>query len=689
MKKLVLKKRSDAAGGTNYRLNYEQELNASQYEAVMHQQGAALVIAGAGTGKTRTLIYRVARLVEDGISPEQLLLLTFTRKSSQEMLRRASMLLDGRCERVSGGTFHSFAHSVLRRYSDLVGYARNFGILDQGDAEDAVNFLRASKKLDASKRRFPNKKTFYSIASASVNRCIPVREIVETDYPQFSSETEEIEQLIRDFHGYKIRNNVMDYDDLLLYLAKLLTDDSAAKIDLRRRFKHVMVDEYQDTNSLQHQIVCALAAEHQNVMAVGDDAQSIYSFRGANFENIMRFPESFRSCRIITIEENFRSTKQILDLSNAVISAAAFRYEKTLYSTNKLHGEKPAIVCAREERMQSEFVVQQILELRESGVALKDIAVLFRSGFMSFDLEIELTKANIPFVKYGGLKLLETQHVKDVLALVRVIMNVSDMISWMRVLLMLDGVGQRTAAMIVERLESRQLNLDTEADVQFVPRGREAVADLFAMLRRVRDSRESTADKLSRLCEYYRPILKEKQDDFAKRWKDLEMLCTIAASYDSMESFLSDMALEPPEFSVADLEAEGSEREFLTLSTIHSAKGLEWDTVFVLTVLEGRFPSSRAVESIDSLEEERRLMYVATTRAKNRLFLSYPLNIFDRESGTVLSQPSRFLEAVPDEFVEHYVLAEEEQESPLDDLLLPPAGELLLGPTTDPDSKNS
>ncbi len=680
MKKLVLKKRSDQQRSTAYRIQYEQELNAAQYEAVMHGEGAALVIAGAGTGKTRTLVYRVARLVEDGIAPESILLLTFTRKSSQEMLRRASMLLDGRCDRVSGGTFHSFAHGVLRRYCELLGFSRNFAILDQGDAEDAINFIRAARKLDAAKRRFPNKKTIFAIASASVNKCEPLRVIIERDYPQFESECTEIEELVREYHSYKIRNNVMDYDDLLLYLAKLLTSDTAARIELRQRYRYILVDEYQDTNSLQHQIVCALAGEKQNVMAVGDDAQSIYSFRGANFENIMQFPNSFRSCRVITIEENFRSTKQILDLSNAVIAQAHFRYEKNLYTTHKLNGEVPGLVCAREERMQSEFVVQQILELRESGVALADIAVLFRSGFMSFDLEIELTKANIPFVKFGGMKLLETSHVKDVLAMLRIASNPLDMISWMRVLLLLDGIGQRTAAMIVERLQNRKLSVEADADLGFVPRGKDSVIGLFRLLDTMHNGNRSTGDTLSLACEFYRPILKEKNDDFAKRWKDLEMLCTIAGGYEDIDTFLSDLALEPPEFSVADLEPESSEREFLTLSTIHSAKGLEWDTVFLITALEGRFPSARAVESVESLEEERRLLYVASTRPKNRLFLSYPVNIFDRESGTVLSQPSRFLQGIDQSLLEHYVLAEEEH--PDLPLLAPPDPKNLLSEGT-------
>ncbi len=666
MKKLVLHRRPQSATRAHYTLQYEQALNAAQYEAVMHNEGAALVIAGAGTGKTRTLVYRVARLVEDGNPPESLLLLTFTRKSAQEMLRRASQLLDGRCDRVSGGTFHSFANQVLRRYAPHIGYERNFGILDQGDAEDAMNFIRASKKKETARRRFPQKQTLFAIASASVNRCRPIAEIVDEDYSQYREDTAEIEELVREYHRYKVRNNVVDYDDLLLYLARLLSPDSAVQSELIRPFRHIMVDEYQDTNSLQHSIVCALAGKDEHVMVVGDDAQSIYSFRGANVQNIMRFPESFKACRIITIEENYRSTQQILDLSNAVIAAAAFRYEKNLYSTQKLHGEKPALICAKEERTQSAFVVQQILELRESGVALKDIAVLFRSGFMSFDLEIELTKANIPFVKYGGMKLLETAHVKDVLALLRLVVNPTDMISWMRVLLLLDGVGQRSAAGIVEFLQQCRGIPDGDVVPDVSVRARESVSGLLRIVRQVRESNKSTGDCVSVFCEYYRPLAKEKYDDFAKRWKDLEMVATIAAAYDSIEGFLIDLAMEPPQFSVSDLEADTSEssQEFITLSTIHSAKGLEWDSVFVINALEGRFPSPRAVESIDSLEEERRLFYVACTRPKQRLYLSYPVNIFDRESGVVLSHPSRFVQGIGEDILDQFVLSEEETEEP-------------------------
>ncbi len=660
MKKIVLHKVTQASTAKNYSIRYEQELNARQYEAVMHTKGAALVIAGAGTGKTRTLVYRVARMIEDGIPPESILLLTFTRKSAQEMLRRAVRLLDGRCEKVSGGTFHSFANQILRRYAVTLGFERNFTILDQSDSEDVINVLRAQKGLDTSKRRFPYKQTIYSIASASVNKCMKIDEIIELEYSQFINETEAIQELIRDYHLYKMKNNVMDYDDLLLFLLKLMNENAAVTQMLHKKYTHLMVDEYQDTNLLQHQIVCSLAGKNENVMAVGDDAQSIYSFRGANHENIMRFPESFTQCSIIPIEENYRSTQQILDVSNEVISRAVYRYNKNLYTTAKFDGEKPALICAKDDKQQSEFVVQQILELREQGVSLDDIAVLFRSGFTSFDLEIELTKANIPFVKYGGLKLMETSHIKDVLAYIRILVNPSDLISWNRVLLLLDGIGQRTAAMILDKLQSGSIRVGIKPNIDFLQRGRKSVELLFDIMNGLYQSNNSLMDTLGVISEYYRPLLKEKHDDWQKRWKDIEMFLSISQRYNSLEHLVHEISLDPPVAIASELLEEGGETEHLTLSTIHSAKGLEWDSIFLITALEGRFPSSKAEGSLEQLEEERRLMYVALTRAKNRLYVSYPTNIFDRESGQVLAYPSRFIDGISEEILERFVLAEDE-----------------------------
>ena len=350
MKKIILKKNTGDAvqKRIGYKINYFNELNPAQYVAVMHNNGAALVIAGAGTGKTRTLIYRVSRLIEDGVPPESVLLLTFTRKASAEMLRRAANMLDGRCERISGGTFHSFALQELRKYAKAIGYEPGFNILDQGDCEDTINLLRSQMKLDKSKRRFPRKETLNTIFNLSVNKMMPVEDVVLKDYPSFAEDMDEIESLFYQFNIYKRKYNLMDYDDLLLNLLKLLQEKKEIKAEMNGKYKYVMVDEYQDTNRLQHEIVLNLGGASENIMAVGDDAQSIYSFRGANFQNIMTFPDSFRECEIYKIEENYRSVQPILDMTNIIIDAAAYKYEKELF-TNKPGGEMPKIITAENE----------------------------------------------------------------------------------------------------------------------------------------------------------------------------------------------------------------------------------------------------------------------------------------------------------------------------------------------------
>lgn len=653
-KKIVLKRR-DEVERAKYNIQYESELNAAQLAAVEKLNGPILVIAGAGTGKTRTLIYRVARMIESGIRAENILLLTFTRKASAEMLRRAAALVGSRAEQVDGGTFHSFANATLRRYASLLGYQNNFTILDQGDSEDVINFLRGQLGLDTKSRRFPRKRTLASIISASVNRVTPIKDIIEEDYPHFHREVEEIEGLARTYRDYKARHNLMDYDDLLVNMAVLLDRHEDVRKRLADTHRYIMVDEYQDTNKLQHEIVRLLGEKHQNVMAVGDDSQSIYSFRGANFRNIMDFPNTFPNTDVIKLEENYRSTQPILDCTNEILQRAVEKYDKHLY-TRRTGGQTPMIVSTTTDQLQSEFIVQMVLESREQGTELSDIAILFRSSFLSFDLEIELNKANIPYIKMGGFKFVETAHVKDLVAHLRVIHNPQDVVSWNRILLLLEGVGPRTAQKVIDLITDGSFRLD-EKSAESAP-GNQNVADLFRFLSSIQSDDISISEKVERLIYYYHPILKAKYDDFSKREKDIEVFAEIAGRYRSLNSFLADMALDPPTESVAGLEP-GEEDEKLVLSTIHSAKGLEWDTVFVLTALDGRFPSFRAAENLDSMEEERRLMYVATTRAKNKLFLSYPIDLYDRESGMTLTKPSRFIADIPDGIVDRYVVEDD------------------------------
>jgi len=661
LKKILLKKAADYQPGksSKYKVNYSKDLNPAQYEAVFHNDGAALVIAGAGTGKTMTLTYRVSRLVEDGVPPESILLLTFTRKASSEMLRRASNMLDGRCEKVSGGTFHSFALLTLRNYATMLGYDQGFTVLDGSDIEDTINLIRSQMKFDKSKKRFPQKDTLAKIFNLTVNKRKPIEDIILNDFPFFFEEIDNIVKIFEEYNSYKSRYNLMDYDDLLLNLLNLLKLP-AVRSEMHRKYRFVMVDEYQDTNKLQHEIVLHLTGKTESVMAVGDDAQSIYSFRGAEFQNIMDFPNSFNKCNIYKIEENYRSTQPILTLTNKIISEAAFKYEKELF-TSQTTGEMPKIIAAENERQQSLFITQQILELREEGFALDDIAVLFRSGFLSFDLEIELIKANIPYKKFGGMKFIETAHIKDILSFFKIVNNPKDAVSWHRVLLQHDGVGPRTASKIIDMITREQNFLASALAQSNISKGQENIQKLFRVVKDLNSDNLTIGEKATLIIDYYKPMFKKKYDDWQKRWKDVDMFLAIAERYKSMTEFLNDMAIEPPTESVVDLEPETKEEEFLSLSTIHSAKGLEWRAVFIIWALDGRFPSSKAADSENSLEEERRLFYVACTRAKEKLYISYPTNIYDRESGIVLSKPSRFLDTIGEEIADRFILEDWEE----------------------------
>ncbi len=655
MKRITLKKQ---ATPTSYRIHYEAELNAAQLEAVMHTAGPALIIAGAGTGKTRTLVYRVARLVETRVPPENILLLTFTRKAAREMLRRAAMLLDGRCQRVQGGTFHSFAYQVLRRFAELLGFAPNFTVLDQSDAADTIQLVR-TEVIGKRRQRFPTKDTLQALFSATVNLQRPLSALVEERYPHFVSVLDDIVTVAERYRQYKRAHHLMDYDDLLVYLLHLLQHFPKVRQQLSRECQYVMVDEYQDTNFLQHQIVQALVAEHQNIVAVGDDAQSIYSFRGARVENMLEFPSIFPDCRIIKLEENYRSTQPILDFANEILRSAVELFPKNLY-TRKQQGDKPAIVKTETEQQQSQFVVQQILEFAEEGIPLREMAVLFRAAYHSLDLEIELQKAHIPFQKFGGVKFAEAAHIKDVLAHLRLIFNPADAVSWHRVLLLLKGVGPRTAQRVVDAVLAGKLSIGGNNDFAGFGKTAEAIAALFAVLASISDSKLPTAERVAELLQYYRPLLWNKYDDAQRRWNDLEMLLSIAERYPLLEGFLADVALEPIEATTAEVEPVSKEDDLLTLSTVHSAKGLEWKVVFVIWLTEGRFPPPQAQESIDRMEEERRLFYVACTRAKEHLILTYPEQMYSREYGRVLTQPSAFLQELSPEVAEHFVVVETE-----------------------------
>ncbi|GBD90583.1 ATP-dependent DNA helicase PcrA [bacterium BMS3Abin04] len=641
-----------------FSINYENELNSAQYEAVSAVEGAYLVIAGAGTGKTRTLVYRVARLVEIGFDPKSILLLTFTRKAAREMMSRAAALLDNRCSMINGGTFHSFANITLRKYAKSINLDPGFTILDQGDSEDVINLIRAQLNLAKLKKRFPKKSTIFKILSLSVNTERDIEEIVEQDYPHFFEYADKIEDIGKIYHAYKTQNNLLDYDDLLVYLKEFLESKNSASRSLLSSINFVMVDEYQDTNKIQADIVKGLTQLNNNIMVVGDDSQSIYSFRGANFKNIMEFPKLFKNVKLIKLEENYRSSQEILNFTNYIIESAIEKYPKFLF-TQKVGGELPAIISASTENMQSRFIVDRILELREEGVQLNDIAVLFRSSYFSFNLEIELNKANIPYLKFGGMKFIETAHVKDILAFLRIAANPKDIVSWFRVLLLHEGIGPKRAQQIIDEIQSSKINISIKPDAVLSKKYKDVIYNLFNLLNKIYTLKMSPTEKTELVLDYYKPVFKSKYDDFNKRKKDLEIFLNITQNYRSLDSLLADMALDPPQDSVVGLDEEDKEREYLTLSTIHSAKGLEWHSVFIIHAIEGFFPSGLAAQSLDSLEEERRLMYVASTRAKQNLYISYPMKIFDRQNGITFSKPSRFIEGVNEDIAEEWLLEDE------------------------------
>ena len=659
--KYVLRRDLGGRREERFRIQYRDELNPAQYDAATATEGPVLVVAGAGTGKTRTLVFRVARLVESGVDPANVLLLTFTRKAAAEMLRRASLLLDGRCDRVAGGTFHSFANSTLRRHGRALGLQSNFTILDRGDAEDVINLLRGGLGLDKKEKRFPRKQTINDMYSMAVNKSQPLPRLIEEEYGHLAEHLDDLLELHRRYVAYKAERQLVDYDDLLVKLRDLLVADAPTRQRVSRTYRYIMVDEYQDTNALQAEIVRALAAEHDNVMAVGDDAQSIYSFRGADFRNIMDFPLLFPGARVITLEENYRSTQPILDVTNAIIERARERYTKNLFSA-KHEGNAPILVAAENENFQSRFVCQRILELREAGVPLDDMAVLFRSSFHSFDLEVELVRHDIPFVKRGGFKFIETAHIKDVLAHLRIVANPRDAVSWHRVLLLIEGVGPRSSEEIIQWMQAEG---EPAARLEAFPR-RAFSTDLQALaglLRRLREPTRVPAEQVDEVLRYYEPTLKRvHREDHPKRRKDLEHFATIAARYRELGTLLTDMALEPPTDSVGDVLASDPEEGLLTLSTIHSAKGLEWQAVFVIWAADGRFPSEYNVHDDEEVEEERRLMYVATTRAKAHLYITYPITIFDRTVGMVMGKPSRFIEGISPDLLRPVTLVEQEPE---------------------------
>ena len=627
--------------------NLAAELNPEQASAATFAEGPLLIVAGAGTGKTRTLVYRVAHLIERGIPAERILLLTFTRRAAQEMLHRSERLVGSASRLVAGGTFHGTGHRLLRRFGAMAGIPADFTIMDQGDAEDLMQLSRAQLGLGDKKKRFPKKESLHYLYSRHVNTEIPIDDILRDEYPQFADYREDIGRIFADYTTRKGDRNLVDYDDLLLFWGAMLESSSALADRIAGLYDHILVDEYQDTNVLQARVLKAMCRAHRNITVVGDDAQSIYSFRGASFRNILDFPGDFPGTTVVTLEQNYRSTQPILDTTNTLISRAEERFTKNLW-TRREGGEKPWLVSVQDEAQQTRFVVERVLELHEDGTPLREMAVLFRAGYMSADLEIELTNRKIPFEKWGGLKFLEAAHVKDVLAFLRILENPRDEVSWYRILQLLPGIGESTA-----RAAITAMNADAWTPHAFQrwappPRARAAHGTLGALLTQLGGTSDASdvGHDLARVRMIYDDILRERYDRVEPRLADLDQLQVIAGGYPDRGAFLAALALEPPQATQDLAGGTTDEDDALILSTVHSAKGKEWDALFLIWAVDGFFPMTRAMNDDDELEEERRLMYVAMTRARDHLAVTYPLNSYGSRRGADYSidQMSRFLD---------------------------------------------
>ncbi len=670
MKKYVIKR--DEGSLPERLTRYRSELNEQQFRVVTAQPNAALVVAGAGTGKTRTITYRVAYLIEQGVSPQRILLATFTNRAAREMLKRVEMLTGSQnVHRIWGGTFHRIANMILRRHATSIGFDSNYSILDAEDSKDFINVCIEEAAIDTKAKRFPKPEVVQNIISYANNTDQPIEEVIIKKYPYFEMLSQQIKRVDFVYMERKKERNVMDYDDLLLNWKRLLIEKPDIANVYAEQFQHILVDEYQDTNRLQAELIDLLAVKHKNVMVVGDDAQSIFAWRGAEFTNIYEFPKRYPNAETYKLELNYRSTPEILGLANVSISNNRKQFPKTLEAVKKSKDWKPALVPCSDVEQQSAFVASRILELRDEGISLEEIGVLYRSHYHSIELQLELTRRNIPYRVQSGVRFFEQAHIKDVISYLRIIVNPRDELAWKRILKMIPSVGNQTANKIYESLAYAEnpFALVKTDDFKYQPRSKNNWKNFVDLLEKITtdDNRNKPAKQIELiLTNGYEAYLQENYENFEARLEDLKGLAMYAAKYDSTEDFLSELALlsterfkEPTGIVGEDVISGGEEDELLTLTSVHQAKGLEWKAVFLIWAAEGKFPSPRSLKEIDSEEEERRLWYVALTRAQDELYLTYPLMIVDYNRQTVLQKPSRFIQECPPALFEIWSLEED------------------------------
>jgi DNA helicase-2/ATP-dependent DNA helicase PcrA len=651
------------ARSTSIHIDYAAELNEQQLAAVTASPGPLLIIAGAGSGKTRTVTYRVAYLLENGIDPRNILLLTFTNKAARQMLDRVANLLPIDASGIWGGTFHSIGNRMLRRHGRALGYSSGFTIMDREDQKDLINTVVANAGIDPKEIRFPKGDVLAEIFSFVVNTETPIEKLLAEKFPYFLPLLEKIQDVHARYEKKKKATNSMDFDDLLEKTLSMLQQHEEIAAFYRRQFQFILVDEYQDTNKIQADLIDSLARDHSNVMVVGDDAQSIYSWRGANFQNILQFPKRYPDAQVFKIEMNYRSVPEILQVANAAIEANVDRFHKNLQPNRESQSVKPAVVALNDGSEQAQFVAQRILELRDEDVDLNEIAVLYRAHYHAIELQLELSRRGIPYQITSGIRFFEQAHIKDVISFVRFVANPRDEVAFKRMVKLLPGIGNRSAENLWSAWEK---SLEAHGEVNSWSE-RLLVMNVSAKSKKHWTQLAHTVDEIAPGGQPNLPsqmitsVVEAIYDDYAKvnftnyelRREDLDQLAVFAQQFKDVHEFLSQLAL----ISNVDAEAapaQSADKEAVNLSTVHQAKGLEFHTVFVIWLNDGMFPSSRSLDTREALEEERRLFYVAITRAKDELYLTYPHMRLSGGYGDVFQRPSRFLKEIPNELVEDW-----------------------------------